>query len=52
MVKHLEHQMFISLNTKYDSYYCSLCNEWLDPKCEDPDCSYCPKRPDRPMLLN
>lgn len=33
----------------YDSYLCLKCNEFLDKKCDDPKCYYCPKRPDRPI---
>jgi hypothetical protein len=34
---------------KYDAYFCPKCNLWLENKCGDPDCYYCPKRPDRPL---
>lgn len=52
MNKHLEHQIFIRRDHKYDALYCSLCNEWLEPKCTDEKCYYCVNRPDRPMLVN
>jgi hypothetical protein len=32
----------------YDAYYCPECNIWLESKCDDPECDYCPKRPDQP----
>lgn len=34
---------------KYDTYYCELCNEWLEKRCRDFICIYCHDRPDRPM---
>jgi hypothetical protein len=34
---------------QYDAYYCLSCNEWLESKCDDPDCEYCPTRPDKPV---
>lgn len=36
-------------NMKYDSYFCSDCNIWLEPPCDDNDCTYCKNRPDRPL---
>ncbi|MCE4048833.1 MULTISPECIES: hypothetical protein [Bacillaceae] len=33
----------------YDAYFCPSCNEWTEVKCEDPNCSYCPKRPEKPL---
>ena len=33
---------------QYDAYYCASCNEWLESKCDDPECEYCPNRPDTP----
>ena len=33
----------------YDSFFCPRCNEWLEVTCEYPDCSYCAKRPKRPL---
>ncbi|MEC1177517.1 hypothetical protein P9B03_03390 [Metasolibacillus meyeri] len=34
---------------KYDAYFCATCNKWLEEKCSDPDCYYCPQRPDKPI---
>lgn len=34
----------------HDAYYCILCNEWMEPVCEDPDCPYCKDRPARPVV--
>jgi hypothetical protein len=35
-------------NSKYDSYYCELCNKWLEEKCADEGCIFCSKRPEKP----
>lgn len=32
----------------YDSFYCKVCNIWLESKCSDPLCSFCSKRPEFP----
>jgi hypothetical protein len=37
------------LNTKFDSYFCEHCNIWLESACEDANCIFCPKRPEKPM---
>jgi len=34
---------------QYDAYYCASCNEWLESKCDDPECEYCSIRPDQPV---
>lgn len=33
----------------FDTYFCPKCNEWTEPKCSDPSCTYCPNRPDTPL---
>lgn len=33
---------------KYDAYFCSKCDTWNESKCSDPDCFYCPNRPEKP----
>lgn len=38
----------IQYSNKYDAYYCELCNEWSEKKCEDPECEFCSTRPDKP----
>ena len=38
-----------SYKEKYDAYFCSKCNKWLDTKCSDITCEYCSKRPDNPI---
>lgn len=34
---------------KYDAYYNEETNEWLESRCDDPNCEYCLDRPDRPL---
>ncbi len=36
---------------RHDAYYCELCNKWLEEKCNDPDCLYCPDRPEKPSQV-
>ncbi len=33
----------------YDADFCAACNVWVTPKCEDPYCNYCSKRPEKPL---
>ena len=33
---------------KYDSYACIACNVWLESKCSDELCTFCPQRPENP----
>ena len=35
----------------FDAKGCIECDEWREEKCGDPDCRFCPARPDRPSLL-
>ena len=37
---------------RWDAYYDSNTNEWLDSKCDDPTCEYCVNRPEKPMNEN
>jgi len=39
----------LKYNRDYDSYFCSRCNQFKERKCNDPECVYCPERPDRPI---
>ncbi|TRZ39822.1 hypothetical protein CEQ21_02430 [Niallia circulans] len=34
---------------EFDAYFCPYCNVWKEGKCSDPECCYCPKRPDTPL---
>ena len=38
----------VQYNAQFDAYYCELCNEWLERKCNDPECEYCAERPEKP----
>jgi DNA-directed RNA polymerase subunit RPC12/RpoP len=40
-------------NYEYDSYYCELCNAWLeDTKCSpELNCRYCSARPVKPSMI-
>ena len=33
---------------KYDSYYCTKRNVWLESGCSDPTCEYCKDKPATP----
>jgi uncharacterized protein (DUF1778 family) len=33
---------------RWGAYYCPVCNEWLEPRCDDPQCELCAGRPERP----
>jgi len=33
----------------FDAYFCAYCNLWLEKKCGDKNCDYCPNRPDKPL---
>lgn len=37
---------------QYDAYYDSETNEWLESKCDDPNCEYCVNRPEHPLEMN
>jgi hypothetical protein len=34
---------------QYDAYYDDKTNEWLESKCDDPECEYCTNRPEKPL---
>jgi hypothetical protein len=37
--------------SEYDSYYCEVCDIWLDPVCGDPNCMFCAHRPEKPSQI-
>jgi len=37
-----------SYSQEYDTYYCEVCNKWLEEKCSDITCEYCISRPPTP----
>lgn len=39
-----------SYSEPYDAYFCSVCDLWLEDACDDPRCSYCHTRPQKPSL--
>ena len=43
------HKCFHEYSEEYDAYYCTYCNKWLEDKCDDPTCEYCPTRPEQPI---
>lgn len=34
---------------EFDTYFCPECNRWMESKCNDPECAYCPNRPETPL---
>ena len=38
----------VQYSNQYDSYYCELCNVWLERKCDDTGCEFCSNRPEKP----
>ena len=38
--------------SEYDSYYCEVCDIWLDPVCGDPNCIFCAHRPEKPAQID
>lgn len=35
-------------DVRYNSYFCLICDVWLERACNDPACPYCPGRPEKP----
>jgi len=35
----------------HDAYFDPLKDEWLESACDDPECWYCPGRPERPSQV-
>lgn len=33
----------------FDTFFCPKCNSWIETKCNDSQCKYCPNRPDKPL---
>ena len=40
----------IEYSEKYDAYYDTATNEWIEDKCDDPTCEFCVNRPERPNV--
>jgi hypothetical protein len=39
----------IVYSEEYDAYYNQATNEWIESKCDDPACEFCPARPAQPL---
>lgn len=37
----------IRRNDQYDAYYDVSTREWLEQACTDPECEFCPNRPEK-----
>ena len=37
-------------NEKHDAYYDDEKDEWLESKCDNPDCEFCKDRPTKPSM--
>ena len=35
---------------RWDAHFCPVDDRWVEKKCGDPKCMFCPGRPDRPSL--
>lgn len=42
----------IAYSEEYDTYYNEETNEWIEDKCDDPNCEFCINRPDKPLEKN
>jgi hypothetical protein len=40
---------YMVYSEEFDCYYNPKTNEWTEPKCSDPECHYCSRRPERPL---
>lgn len=35
----------IKRNVRHDAFFCTGCGAWLETACTDPECYFCPERP-------
>jgi hypothetical protein len=35
---------------RHDAYFCPVCDRWQEGACTDPECTYCPGRPEKPSM--
>lgn len=42
----------LAYSEEYDTYYNEETNEWVEDKCDDPNCEFCVNRPDKPSEKN
>lgn len=40
----------ILYSAKYDAYYNTDTGEWLEKKCDDPECEFCAGRPENALI--
>lgn len=45
---HEEHREKVIRNEYYDAVFCEVCDVWLEQKCDDMRCNFCPQRPESP----
>lgn len=39
----------IERDEEHDAYCCRACRRWIEPRCGDPTCQFCRRRPARPL---
>ena len=42
----------LAYSKEHDAYYNQATNEWTEPKCDDPNCEFCQRRPPHPLTLS
>jgi hypothetical protein len=49
---HDGHPDAVKRNEYYDAMFCKVCDSWLEDRCDDPRCNFCPQRPEKPSESN
>ena len=50
--KHAGHDIrYVPSYLGCETLFCRTCDEWIDPKCSDPHCRFCTKRPEKPSMM-
>jgi hypothetical protein len=50
MARHIHPEKIATeYSEEFDCYYNPKTNQWTEPKCSDPECEYCSRRPERPL---
>ena len=49
---HDGHPDAVKRNEYYDAMFCKICDSWLEDRCDDPRCNFCPQRPEKPSESN
>ena len=39
----------VKYSARYEARWDTVANEWLEPKCSDPNCRFCKNRPATPL---